>query len=438
MESTRSLHPPLRFGRRFPQPLWIAPTQLGMGVILDVVYNHLGPDGNYFSRLFASTTSPTNMRRTGARHQLLRRAQPARARLVYRQRGLLDSRISSGWPAAGCDAEHLRRIEGSHPGSHRRAKFASRRAGRGTVDHGGERAAGSEIGASPEKGGYGLDALWNDDLHHTAMVRLTGHNEAYYTDYCGTPQEFVSAAKYGYLYQGQWYKWQSKRRGSPSFGVKRPAFVNFHSEPRSGGQFRPGHARPHAEQSRTPQGHDRADPADARHSHAFPRRGVCVFQSVPLFCRPQVRRSAPWFAKDGASFSASSAAWRFERCGAALPIPAIEETFRALQAGSFRARTRQACRRHPQDDLRHSQTAAGRSGHSLQGRNGIDGAVLSPDAFVIRYFGMDCDDRLLIVNFGRDLKLNPAPEPLLAPPEGSGMGRDLVHRRPALRRLRSA
>ncbi len=35
----------------------------------------------------------------------------------------------------------------------------------------------------PEQGGYGLDALWNDDFHHTAMVALTGHNEAYYTDY---------------------------------------------------------------------------------------------------------------------------------------------------------------------------------------------------------------------------------------------------------------
>jgi maltooligosyltrehalose trehalohydrolase len=33
----------------------------------------------------------------------------------------------------------------------------------------------------PARGGYGLDALWNDDLHHSAMVGLTGHHEAYYT-----------------------------------------------------------------------------------------------------------------------------------------------------------------------------------------------------------------------------------------------------------------
>ena len=43
------------------------------------------------------------------------------------------------------------------------------------------------------------------------MVALTGRSEAYYTDYRGTPQEFISAAKYGYLYQGQRYRWQQQR-----------------------------------------------------------------------------------------------------------------------------------------------------------------------------------------------------------------------------------
>jgi maltooligosyltrehalose trehalohydrolase len=53
-----------------------------------------------------------------------------------------------------------------------------------------------------------------------------------------------------------------------------------------------------------------------------------------------------------------------------------------------------------------------------QRKGGLDGAVLSTDAFVLRFFGGDGDDRLLIVNLGADLGLNPAPEPLLAPPEG--------------------
>ena len=50
---------------------------------------------------------------------------------------------------------------------------------------------------------------------------------------------------------------------------------------------------------------------------------------------------------------------------------------------------------------------------------GVDGAVLADEAFVLRFFGEAGDDRLLLVNFGADLHLDPAPEPLLAPPEGT-------------------
>src|SRR5262249_62140028 len=79
----------------------------------------------------------------------------------------------------------------------------------------------------PEQGGYGLDGVWNDDFHHSARVALTGHNEAYYIDYQGRPQEFISAVKYGYLYQGQRSAWQKKRRGTPAFGVRPAAFVTY-------------------------------------------------------------------------------------------------------------------------------------------------------------------------------------------------------------------
>src|SRR5690606_26079812 len=77
------------------------------------------------------------------------------------------------------------------------------------------------------EGGQGLDALWNDDFHHSACVALTGRNEAYYSDYFGTPQELISSAKYGFLYQGQRYRWQNQRRGTPSFGTPPRRFVTF-------------------------------------------------------------------------------------------------------------------------------------------------------------------------------------------------------------------
>jgi maltooligosyltrehalose trehalohydrolase len=53
-----------------------------------------------------------------------------------------------------------------------------------------------------------------------------------------------------------------------------------------------------------------------------------------------------------------------------------------------------------------------------QERHGVDGAVLNEEAFLLRFFGDDGDDRLLLVNLGRDLRLASTPEPLLAPVEG--------------------
>jgi maltooligosyltrehalose trehalohydrolase len=55
-----------------------------------------------------------------------------------------------------------------------------------------------------------------------------------------------------------------------------------------------------------------------------------------------------------------------------------------------------------------------------QERGRVDGEILGPEAFVLRFFGQRPeDDRLLMVNLGRDVHLNPAPAPLLAPPAGS-------------------
>ena len=59
-----------------------------------------------------------------------------------------------------------------------------------------------------------------------------------------------------------------------------------------------------------------------------------------------------------------------------------------------------------------------------QHQRGMDGAVLSPEAFLLRFFegpnGASGRDRLLLVNLGRDLEFDPAPDPLLAPPQDMG------------------
>ena len=91
-----------------------------------------------------------------------------------------------------------------------------------------------------DEGGYGLDGVWNDDFHHSARVALTGHAEAYYCDYRGTPQELVSAVKWGYLFQGQICKWQQKLRGTSHVRLAGPAVRDLSGKPRSGGQLGAG------------------------------------------------------------------------------------------------------------------------------------------------------------------------------------------------------
>ncbi len=56
---------------------------------------------------------------------------------------------------------------------------------------------------------------------------------------------------------------------------------------------------------------------------------------------------------------------------------------------------------------------------SAQRSDWLHGAVLGPHALVLRFFGGELGDRLILANFGRDLDLTPAPEPLLSPPEDS-------------------
>ena len=70
-----------------------------------------------------------------------------------------------------------------------------------------------------------------------------------------------------------------------------------------------------------------------------------------------------------------------------------------------------------------------------QRRGAVDGAVLGPAAFVLRYFGTAGDDRVLVVNLGADLWLSPAPEPLLGPTGRLLLAVALVERRSGLRRF---
>src|SRR5271170_1975951 len=174
----------------------------GIGVILDVVYNHLGPDGNYLAKFdpsYFTTQHSTDwgdaINFDGKGCEPVREFFLSNVRYWIEEFHLDGFRLDATQDIHDSSKEHiLRAIAG---------EARLRAAPRDVILIGENEPQDTKLVRPPERGGYGLDALWNDDFHHSAMVTLTGRSEAYYTDYHGSPQEFVAAIKYGYLYQGQ-------------------------------------------------------------------------------------------------------------------------------------------------------------------------------------------------------------------------------------------
>ena len=265
------------------------------------------------------------------------------------------------------------------------------------------------------EGGDGLDGMWNDDFHHSAIVALTGQNLGYFSDYSGKPQEFISAAKYGFLYQGQALSWRKVLRGTPTFGIPAEAFVCFIEN--------------HDQIANT-------GPGDRPRFQTSPGRYRAITALLLL---------GPWtpLLFQGQEFGASSPFLFFADVGDAAVRDAIRKGRAELLAPFLSLTEEETLRSLPAPDdpeafsrckLDFSEREKNRALYNLhidllklrrddsrfreQKSDGVDGAVLGPTSFVLRYFSEANDDRLLLVNLGERQVLHPASEPLLAPPAG--------------------
>jgi maltooligosyltrehalose trehalohydrolase len=268
-----------------------------------------------------------------------------------------------------------------------------------------------------DKGGMGYDMLWSDDFHHAARVAATGNRQGYYGDYLGTPQELVSVLKRGWLYQGQWNLRQEKRRGTPALDVPPCAFLFYlqnHDQIANSG---PG-LRLHA----------LIGPARYRVVSAL----QLLAPATPLIFQGQeYAASAPflYFGDLAQPFADQMHQGRkaFVSQFAGLATPEMQERVPHPKDPDVFAR----CKLDPtqRDRGPHAEVLAlyrdllrlRRDDPVFSTRcPGFDGAVLGPEAFVLRWFGHDPgDDRIMLVNLGVELRLSVAPEPLLAPPEGA-------------------
>ncbi|HVF67898.1 MAG TPA: malto-oligosyltrehalose trehalohydrolase [Pyrinomonadaceae bacterium] len=383
----------------------------GVAVILDVVYNHLGPDGNYLAQF--SEDYFTERHRTewgdainfdGENSEPVREFFLSNARHWVEEYHFDGLRLDATQSIKDDSDEHF--LAALTRGVREAAE------GRETIIVG-----ENEPQERCMVTDFGLDGLWNDDFHHAALVALTGRSEAYFSDYRGTPQEFVSSSKYGFLYQGQRYKWQRHRRGTPTYGLPPAAFVNFIEN--------------HDQVANSARGlrvNRLASPATLR---ALTALLLLSPQTPMLFMGQEFASSAPflYFADHETELASKVRRGRAEflaqfRSASAretrenLPDPGDAATFERCKLDFKERETHREVYALHRDllRLRREDTVFG-----AQELRALDGAVIGGEAFVLRFFGREetgADDRLLVVNLGSDLELNPAPEPLLAPPEG--------------------
>jgi maltooligosyltrehalose trehalohydrolase len=385
--------------------------RLGLGVILDVVYNHLGPDGNYvkaFAEEYCTDRyqndwgEAINFSSTPVREFYL--ANAAYWIGEYHFDGL---RLDATQDIHDTSKEHIlaaivkrvRQVAGD-----RQVYVVAEN----EPQH-------SWMVKAPECGGYGIDALWNDDFHHSALVAMTGRREAYYTDYHGSPQEFLSAAKYGYLFQGQRYKWQKQRRGTPAIDLNPWNFVTYlenHDQVANSGWGERLTDLTHP-------GMHRAMSAVLMLSPGTPM----LFQGQEFgstrrflyFCDHSGGLGDQVFA-GRREFLAQFRSLAQPEIQDALPDPNDVAAFEQSKL-DFSEREKNARIYSLYKDLISLRRADPVLGQPQP--RGFDGAILSDRAFLLRYFDSRHGDRLAIFNLGAELHLDPVPEPLLAPPQGA-------------------
>jgi maltooligosyltrehalose trehalohydrolase len=267
----------------------------------------------------------------------------------------------------------------------------------------------------PERdGGHGLDAVWNDDFHHSARVALTGRREAYYRDHRGAAQELVSAAKYGFLFQGQRYGWQERPRGTLTRGVEPPAFVCFLEN--------------HDQVANSAAGERLATLTGGARLRAMTALLLLGPWTPMLFQGQEHGSTRPflYFADHAGKLASEVRRGRGEFLRQFGTIAAADMRDRLDEPGATGTFAR--CVLDPRERrldaplvLLHRDLLEVRRKDpvlSQQGAHGLDGAVIGRDAFVLRWFAPDGLDRLLVVNLGPDLRAGSLAEPLVAPPPG--------------------
>jgi maltooligosyltrehalose trehalohydrolase len=386
--------------------------RLGLAVILDVVYNHFGPVGN-----FLSDYSPTFQGKPGEWGDSINYDGPGSAHV----RQFMIENAAYWIDAFHFDGLRLDATQAIHDSSREHVVSEICRAVRAAA---GSRSVFIVGETEPQDtrllkgtGAYadGLDAIWNEDWHHAAFVALTGRRQAYFSDYQGTAAEFASMARHGLLYQGQWYTWQSNPRGGYALGLPTSSFVNFLEN--------------HDQVANTGVGsrlHQQVDPARWRALTAL----LLLGPSLPLLFQGQEYGSTQpftYFADHDGDLGKAVESGRLEFMSQfpgmntpamreLLPKPGDAEVFQRLKLDDDERAADSKLYRLHRDLLRV------RRDDDVLRRVGtadvvVESSAPSAHVLLVRYVASDAH-RLLIVNLADD-HLSPMNDPLYAPPPSS-------------------
>jgi maltooligosyltrehalose trehalohydrolase len=387
--------------------------QRGLGIILDVVYNHLGPDGNYLRTYSNHYFSDKDTEWGNAINFDGENSKPVRDFFLANVSHWIAEYHFDGLRLDATQSIHDTESHGTHIIAEIGDGVRSSAKGRKTIVLAENEPQDSRLLRSAAQNGYGLDAVWNDDFHHSAVVAVTGRREAYFSDHFGLPQEFISAAKYGYLYQGQYYSWQQHPRGTPSLDLDARAFITFLENHDQISNF-----------GRSQRLRLISSPARYRAITAL----WLLSPGTPMFFQGQeygAQTPFHYFAghtgelaaavtRGRGSFMLQFATQDTPEMKIRVADPEDPETFRQSQLDPSEQE------RHLEIVQLHTDLLALRRTDPTLSRGDcrVDGAVLGQSCFVLRYLTSSCEDRLLLVNLGVGLDLPHLPEPLTAPPAG--------------------
>jgi maltooligosyltrehalose trehalohydrolase len=196
----------------------------GLAVMLDVVYNHLGPEGNYLPRFgpyfTAHHSTPwgdaVNYDSDGCAH--VRRYVIGNALYWVREYHLDGLRLDAVQTIKDDSPKHiLAELQEN-------VQALARTLGRPVCVIAETDENDSRYVRPRADGGYELDAGWSDDFHHAIHAYFTGERQGYYQDF-GRPEQIARALREGYVYQGEHSPFWNAPRGASARGVPLPTNV---------------------------------------------------------------------------------------------------------------------------------------------------------------------------------------------------------------------